>query len=92
MNWDVSPSFWGMSLFPGLEQNTLGNFLDALLELELDTYCLDYIEGMSLLIGLEQRTLGNFLDAFLELELVCTFTFSNIFNERVVLCVLLCFP
>jgi len=62
MNWD------GMSLFPVLEQNTLGNFLDAFLELELDTFCLDYIEGMSLFLGLEQKTLGNFLDAFLELE------------------------
>ena len=69
MNWDVSPSFWGMSLFPGLEQKTLGNFLNTFLELELDTFCLDYIEGMSLFLGLEQKTLGNFLDAFRELEL-----------------------
>ena len=44
MNWDVSPNFWGMSLFLRLEQKTLGNFLDALLELELDTFCLDYIK------------------------------------------------
>ena len=44
MNWDVSPSFWAMSLFPGLEQKTLGNFLDVFLELELDTFCIDYIE------------------------------------------------
>ena len=58
-----------MSLFPGLEQKTLGNFLDAFLELELDTFCLDYIEGMSLFLGLEQKTLGNFLAAFQELEL-----------------------
>ena len=69
MNWDVSPRSWGMYLFPGLEQNTLGNFLEAFLELELDTFCLDYIEGMSLFLGLEQKTLGNFLDAFLEIEL-----------------------
>ena len=57
MNWDVSPSFWGMSLFPGLEQKTLGNFLNAFLELELDTFCLDYIEGMSLFLGLEKKDL-----------------------------------
>ena len=69
MNWDVSPSFWGMSLFRGLEQKTLGNFLDAFLELELDTFCLHYIEGISLSLGLEQKTLGKFLDAFIELEL-----------------------
>jgi len=69
MNWDVSPNFWGMSIFLGLEQKTLGNFLDAFLELELDTFCLDYIEGISLSLGLEQKTLGKFLDAFIELEL-----------------------
>ena len=81
MNWDVSPSSWGMFLFPGLEQKTLGNFLDAFLEVEVDTFCLDYIEGMSFFLGLEQKTLGNFLDAFLELELD-TFSLDYIEDKK----------
>ena len=44
MNWDVSSNFWGMSLFLELEQKTLGNVVDAFLELEWDTFCLDYIK------------------------------------------------